>query len=91
MAIDASQSRLQQTIRAPYNFATTPTMDLDYGALSFYFDAFMVGVSGDIVIDTGIQTGVTIPVLAGVEYPIMVKKIYTAGTTATGIIVLKHQ
>lgn len=47
----------------------------------------VAATSGTLKVDfTGVGTGVTIQVLAGVQYPINVKRVYSTGTSATGII-----
>lgn len=64
-------------------FSITPsdTVDEDVAA-----KAFLVSVAGDVAVVTPEGDVVTVPVLASVVYPIMVARVNTTNTTATGII-----
>lgn len=46
---------------------------------------FMVNVAGDVVVVDNNNTEVTLTVLAGVQYSMVLKKIKLTNTTATGI------
>jgi hypothetical protein len=49
----------------------------------------IVGVTGAVKVDmVGVGTGVVLQLVAGYPYPIQVKKVYSTGTTATGIVEL---
>ncbi len=61
----------------------TPTMDVDYTPA---FRGFLVDVAGNIVVRLADDSSnITLTVLAGVLYPLQVKRFVTTSTTATGI------
>lgn len=51
-----------------------------------HYEAFSVGVAGNVAIVDRYGTTTTIPAIAGEVYPIRVTKILSTGTTATGIV-----
>lgn len=52
-----------------------------------YPRAFMCNVAGDVTVDmaSGLGTSVVLTCLAGLVYPLQVKRIHSTGTTASGI------
>jgi hypothetical protein len=64
------------------NVTPSDTLDLSYNARSF-----IIGVAGNLKVRTIYNTDVTIAVPAGV-IPIIARRVFATGTTATGIVAL---
>ena len=63
--------------------AVTPS---DSVPLTIRASAFVVGANGTVKVNTIYDTGVTLTCVAGFVYPLTVTKIYSTGTSATGIV-----
>lgn len=65
--------------------AVTPSDESDLAVDS---RALIVGVAGDVKVTMMGGDVVTLPLLAGVIYPLQVRQVHATGTTATGITAL---
>jgi len=80
---------MSENVSYRYVAAVTPNDSAD---LPNPIKAFFVGVGGNIEIvpygDGGVsaQAAITIAVIANTVYPIMVRRVRAAGTTASGIV-----
>jgi hypothetical protein len=64
-------------------FTITPH---DTTVLTRLCHGFSVGVAGNVVVLTALGNVATIPVVAGVIYPLLIKRVNSTSTTATGIV-----
>lgn len=81
------------SLQAPFTDALSvdvSSSDWDDGTVGFYNRGIMVGVSGDVNVELlDSDTPVTLFLTAGLPYAMRVKYIYTTGTTASNIVLLK--
>jgi len=78
-------SEFKVGLESPMNdaFDVTPNDGVDLTEVS---RGLIVGVSGDVQIDTNEGTTIVMPaLLAGFIHPIRAKRVYSTNTTATGI------
>ena len=70
-----------QVVRNAAAVTTSDTVDLtNYGVL-------LIGVGGDVKVDLAGSGTVTYTLESGEFLPVLVKRVYATGTTATGIVV----
>ena len=74
---------LKQVTPPTHAYTITPN---DTVNLATPISSFMVGGEGNIRVLTVGDDTVTLPVQAGIQYVLFVKRIYTTDTTATNII-----